>query len=261
MYHKYTPDMKQIASFLMTLTFLIAVSCGSGTGNTGGEKKMGKHEADTGYSGVKSYFKDDVKVKEVAFENGIRQGLSRSFSKGGVLEQEIMYVDGKKSGEAKWYYPDGKLFRVTPYVNDTISGSQIQYYKSGRVKAKLDYLDGRRLPGLEEFNMSGEKVTGYPTVQYRIEDLYNEKGVCKLFIEMSDMAENVKYYRGDFTDGMVDLTVLKPLLQTATTGYLDMKKTPGYSADSVTVVAAYLTGFGNRLYYRLSIPLPYKDLN
>ncbi len=78
---------------------------------------------------------------------------------------------------------------------------------------------------------------------------------------MSDLAENVKYYRGDFTDGMVDLTVLTPLLQTATTGYLDLKKTPGHSADSVTVVAGYLTGYGNRLYYRMSIPLPYKDLN
>lgn len=253
--------MKQFASLLLTLTFFIAVSCGSGTGDTGVAKKKGKHEADTGYTGVKSYFKDDVKVKEVAFENGIRQGLSRSFSKSGILEQEIIYVDGQKNGEAKWYYPDGKLFRVTPYLNDTISGAQIQYFKSGRIKARLDYVDGRRLPGLEEFNMDGTKITAYPTPQYRIEDQYKARGVYKIFIEMSDLAENVKYYRGDFVDGMVDLTVLTPLLQTATTGYLDMKKTTEHSADSVTVVTAYLTGFGNRLYYRLSIPLPYKDLN
>ncbi len=91
-----------------------------------------------------------------------------------------MYVNGQKNGEAKWYYTDGKLFRVTPYVNDTISGSQIQYYKSGRVKAKLDYVDGRRLPGLEEFDMNGQKITGYPSVQYRIEDQYKEKGCLQV---------------------------------------------------------------------------------
>ncbi|MCK7539322.1 MAG: hypothetical protein MZV63_54640 [Marinilabiliales bacterium] len=86
-----------------------------------------------------------------------------------MIEQEIHVRDGKKNGEARWYYPDSKLFRVTPYVNDTIHGSQIQYYKSGRVKAKLDYVDGKRLPGLEEYTMSGEKVTGYPVIRYRMQ--------------------------------------------------------------------------------------------
>jgi antitoxin component YwqK of YwqJK toxin-antitoxin module len=253
--------MKQLASVLMTLTFLIAVSCGSGTGDTGKGKDKAKHEPDTGYTGVRSYIKDDIKVKEVEFKNGVKEGMTRTFYKGGVVEQEIMYRDGKKNGEARWYYPDSKLFRVTPYVNDTISGSQIQYYKNGRVKARLDYADGRRMPGLEEYNMDGTKITDYPTLQYRAVDQYSQKGIVKFFIEMSDLSENVRYYRGDLVDGLVDLTLLTPLMQTATTGYLDMKKTPGQSADSVAVVAAFLTGFGNRLYYPLSIPLPYKDLN
>ena len=246
----------------MTLALLIAVSCGSGTPDTKGGKDNAKNEPDTGYSGVKSYFtKDNIKVKEITFENGIRNGITRTYYKGGVLEQEIMYRDNKKNGEAKWYYPDTKLFRVTPYVNDTIDGSQIQYYKSGRVKAKLDYVAGRRTPGLEEYTITGAKVTEYPTVQFRAIDEYKAKGVYKLYIEMSDLAENVKYYRGDLVDGLVDLTALTLLQQNATTGYLDLKKTPGHSADSVTVIASYLTGYGNRLYYRLSIPLPYKDLN
>jgi len=83
----------------------------------------------------------------------------------------------------------------------------------------------------------------------------------KVFVEMADMAENVKYYRGDFVNGLVDMDSLLPMLQTATTGYLDLQKTQGHKADSVVVVASYLTPFGNRLYYRLPIPLPYKDLN
>jgi hypothetical protein len=178
-----------------------------------------------------------------------------------VIEQEIPYADGKKNGEARWYYPDSKLFRVTPYVNDTIHGSQIQYYKSGRVKAKIDYAEGKRLPGLEEYTMSGEKVTDYPGITYRSNDQYEERGMYKFFIEMTNLAENVKYFRGDLVNGLVDMDSLKPLLQTATTGYLDLVKTQGHRADSVVVVASYLTNFGNRLYYRLAIPLPYKDLN
>ncbi len=253
--------MKQLITILMTLTLLAAVSCGGGTGDGKGRRAGSRHEPDTGYTGTRSYFKDDVKVREVTFKNGIRSGLSRTFYAGGVTEQEILYSEGKKNGEAKWFYPDGKLFRVTPYLNDTINGAQIQYYKSGRIKARLEYVDGKRRPGLEEYTMSGSRITDYPGVIYRAADEYRERGVYKLFIEMTDKSENVKYYRGDFTDGLVDLSVCKPLLQTAATGYLDLKKTEGHSADSVVVVAGYLTNHGNRLYYRLAIPLPYKDLN
>jgi len=129
------------------------------------------------------------------------------------------------------------------------------------VKAKLDYVDGKRLPGIEEYTMNGEKVTTYPEIIQRINDRYNERGLYKVFIEMSDLAENVKYYRGDLINGLVVLDSLTPMLQTTTTGYLDLKKTQGHQADSIVVIASYLTQFGNRLYYRLSIPLPYKDLN
>jgi hypothetical protein len=253
--------MNQLTAIAVALIMIIASSCGSGTGDTGGGRKKAGHEADTGYTGVRNYIKNDIIVREVEFRNGIKEGLTRTFYKGGVIEQEIPYAGGKKNGEARWYYPDSKLFRVTPYVNDTIHGSQVQYYKSGRVKAKLEYMNGKRLPGLEEYNMNGEKVTGYPGIVYRTNDRYEERGMYKLFIEMTDLAENVKYYRGDLVDGLVDLDSVTPLLQTATTGYLDLKKTEGHKADSVVVIAAYLTGFGNRLYYRLAVPLPYKDLN
>jgi hypothetical protein len=251
--------MKNLISIFMMLTFVLAVSCGGGKGDQGTRKS--KHEPDTGYTGMRYYIKDDIKIKEAEYKNGVRSGMTRTFYKGGRVEQEIPYADGKKNGEAKWFYPDGKLFRITPYVNDTISGSQIQYYKSGRIKARLEYVDGKRLPGLEEYTMDGKKVNNYPSISYRASDQYSERGIYKLFIEMSDKSENVRYYRGDFTDGLVDMNALVPLMQTATTGYLDLKKSEGHMADSVFVVAGYLTSFGNRLYYRMAIPLPYKDLN
>ncbi|MDX9772553.1 MAG: hypothetical protein RBT02_03920 [Bacteroidales bacterium] len=252
--------MKNLEVLAGIALMVLAVSCGGGSSEADGKKKEG-HVPDTGFTGVRTYVKENIKLKEVEFSNGVRQGMTRTYYKGGVLEQEIPYVDGKKNGEARWYYPDSKLFRVTPYVNDTISGSQIQYYKSGRVKAKLDYVDGKRLPGIEEYTMNGEKVTTYPEIIQRINDRYNERGLYKVFIEMSDLAENVKYYRGDLINGLVVLDSLTPMLQTTTTGYLDLKKTQGHQADSIVVIASYLTQFGNRLYYRLSIPLPYKDLN
>ncbi len=253
--------MKLLSALAVAIIMLASSSCGGGSGQEGSTRKKEGHVPDTGYTGVKNYIRDNIKLKEVYYQNGIREGMTRTFYKGGALEQEIPYSGDKKNGDSKWYYPDGKLFRVTPYVNDTISGEQIQYYKSGRVKAVLRYTDGKRQPGIEEYMMSGEKVTNYPEIRYRVNDRYEERGLYKIFIEFSDMAENGKFYRGDLVNGLVDIDSLTLLLQTATTGYLDMQKTPGHSADSVVVIASYLTQFGNRLYYRLAIPLPYKDLN
>ena len=253
--------MKHLTLLTAAIIMILASACGGGTGQEGAGRKKDGHVADTGYTGVKNYIKDNIKVREVYFKNGVREGITRTFYKGGALEQEIPYSGDKKNGEAKWYYPDGKLFRVTPYVNDTINGDQVQYYKSGRVKARISYTDGKRHPGIEEFTMSGEKVTGYPELRYRVNDRYEERGMYKFFIEFTDMAENVKYYRGDYVNGLVDMDSLALLLQTATTGYLDLQKTPGHKADSVVVIASYLTQYGNRLYYRLALPLPYKDLN
>lgn len=253
--------MKQLTLLTAAIIMLLASACGGGAGQEGTGRKKDGHVADTGYTGVKNYIKDNIKLKEVNYKNGLKEGITRTFYKGGALEQEIPYSGDKKNGEAKWYYPDGKLFRVTPYVNDTIHGDQVQYYKSGRVKARIGYVDGKRVPGIEEFMMSGEKVTDYPTLRYRVNDRYEDRGGYKVFIEFTDMAEKAKYYRGDYVNGLVDMDSLALLLQTATTGYLDLQKTPGHKADSVVVIASYLTQFGNRLYYRLAIPLRYKDLN
>lgn len=252
--------MKPVITFLMTVLIVAAFSCtGGNPGDGGGQKE--KQAADTGYTGMKNIMRSGVKVKEVHYTNGIREGLTRTFYKGGVTEQEIPYRDGARNGEAKWFYPDGKLFRVTPYENDTINGAQIQYYKSGRVKARINYVNGIRSPLLDEYEMSGVKVTDYPELTFKVIDKYMEKGVYKIYVEMSDLSENANYFRGDFVNGLVDLSVCKPLLQSPKTGYLDMIKSEGTGADSVVVIAAYLTNFGNRLYYRIAIPLPYKDLH
>lgn len=254
--------MKKILNLLLLTAIVVSVAC---TGNTPHEKgeQAGKerHKGDTGYTGIKNYFSGEYKVKDVEFKNGIKDGVTHTYYKGGIVKNEILYKNNVKNGDSKWYYPDGKLFRVTPYLNDTINGSQIQYYKSGKVKAKIDYVDGRRVPVLSEYDIYGIKVTDYPKITYRVVDNYKTNGVYKIFIEMSDLSENVKYYKGDYVNGLVDLSACTPLLQNATTGYLDLKKGTANAADSIPFIAGYLTTYGNRLYYRIAVPVPYKDLN
>lgn len=253
--------MRQLA--LLSAVVIIAIASGCG-GNTGGDPAVGKkrhQEADTGFTGTRTMVRNNVKMKEITYKNGIREGMTRTYTKGGLLEQEIPYSGDKRNGDARWYYPEGQVFRLTPFVNDTIHGDQIQYYKNGNVRARITFIENNRKPGIEEYTMNGEKITNYPEITYRVVDDYAERGLYKIFVEMDDLSENVKYYRGDYVNGLVVMDSLKPTLQTATTGYLDLRKSEKPGADSAVVIASYLTPSGNRLYYRIAIPLPYKDLN
>ena len=55
------------------------------------ENKKRSHQADTGFTGIEVYKKDNVKTKEVEYKNGIREGITRIYYKGGMVEQEIPY--------------------------------------------------------------------------------------------------------------------------------------------------------------------------
>jgi antitoxin component YwqK of YwqJK toxin-antitoxin module len=254
--------MKNIFCLLTVIGIFAVFSCSNGGGNTSATANNKRsHQADTGFTGVENYKVNGVVKKTVSYKNGVKDGLTKTYFNAAAVDQEIPYVDGKKNGISKGYYIDGFLFRTTPYENDTINGEQIQYYKSGKVRARMKYDQGKRYPGLDEYEMDGTKISNYPKLVYHINDNYKEKGSIKILVEMSDMSEGTKYYRGKLTNGMVNLDACKPLLQSATTGYVDMRKTAGVSADSVHIIGAYLTKLGNRYFMQIAIPLPYKDLN
>ena len=216
--------MKQLFTLISIVAIFATFSCTQGKPGNASENKKRSHQADTGFTGIEVYKKDNVKRKEVEYKNGVKEGITRIYYKGGMVEMDIPYSGGVKNGIAKWYYTDGELFRTTPYENDTINGDQIQYYKNDKVKARISYKHGKRVPEIHEYEMNGAKIVDYPHLVYRVNDLYKEKGVYKIYIEMSNMAEDAVYYRGDFVNGLLDLKVCEKLLQTSTTGYLDLKR-------------------------------------
>jgi hypothetical protein len=215
---------------------------------------------DTGYTGIKQYMSGRTLVKEVTFKNGIREGLMKSFYQDGRLRQTFWYKNGIREDSAKWYYQEGQVFRSTPYKHDTIDGTQIQYYRNGRIKAKLGYIKGFRTPYLEEFNTAGKLVGGYPDMNVTVNDEYKTKGVYRISLELTDKSTKVKYFKGDFTNGIFDTVHCKKINTIKGVGHLDLKKTGSPTSGSVGVIAQILTNFGNNHLIYKKIELPYNDL-
>jgi antitoxin component YwqK of YwqJK toxin-antitoxin module len=251
------------APFLLFMAFVIVNGC---TGKSSARKETPAEAGvasvpDTGYTGIKQYFSSERLMKEATFKNGVREGLMKTYYPGGQLYQTFWYEKGLREDSSAWYYLEGQIFRTTPYKHDTIDGIQRQYYRTGKLRAKIGYSKGLRTPFLEEYNPNGKLSGGYPEIVTEIRDEYNSKGLYRINLSMSDKTTKVKFYRGEFTDGRFDTTLVKKLNVVNGKSSLDLKKTntsrPGY----VGVIAEIITQFGNRHLIYKKIDLPYKDLN
>jgi hypothetical protein len=251
----------------VSLIIIISLFLATGCKGKGGGKKDSQISndttsvPDTGYTGIKQYMMGQRLVREVTFKNGVREGLMKAFYPSGKVRQTFWYRNGLRQDSAIWFYEEGQLFRTTPFKNDTISGTQKQYYRNGRLKAKLNYVKGMRTPFLEEYTQDGKLVGGYPDLVVNIRDDYRTKGIYKVSLQLSDKSTKVRYYRGDFTNGVFDTTLCKKINTIKGVGSLDLKKTGSSNPGYIGVIAEILTNFGNNYLLYKKIEIPYRDLN
>ena len=251
----------KILSYLSVVLLILFAATGC-TGKGSGKKASETTAVpDTGFTGIKRYFSGNYLIKEVTFKNGVRQGLMKSFYQDGLLRMTFWYENNMREDSSCFYYPDGKLFRSTPYVHDTVDGITRQYYKTGSIRAKIGYKKGFRTEFFQEFENNGKLYRGYPEVVIGLNDEYNSKGVYHIMLSLSDKSKKVKFYRGDFTDGRFDTTMVKSIKTIDGKAVLDLKKTGSPKTESVSIIAEISTPFSNRYLTSKKISLPYNDLN
>jgi hypothetical protein len=249
-------------TILLILMILIISGCGGG-GNSPDVLQAASDTVsvpDTGYTGIKQYFTGNTLIKEVTFKNGVREGLMKSFYNGKQLRQTFWYENGLREDSAKWYYMEGPVFRATPYDRDTINGIQQQYFKNGKIKARLEYKKGLRTFFFEEYSSDGKLIKGYPEMVVTIKDDYKTNGTFKISLGLSNKATKVKYFRGDFSNGVYDTAKVEPIKTVNGIGNLTLRKASAQTKSSVEILAEVLTSYGNNYLLVKKIDLPYNDL-
>lgn len=216
---------------------------------------------DTGWTGIKQFMSGTRKVSEVNFQNGVRQGLTKTFYINGKLQRTFWYENGLRQDSSCWYYEEGQLFRTTPFLNDTIHGIQKQYYRTGELKAELGYAKGYRTMYFREYTRDGKIVKDYPELIISTEDTYAKNGIYRIILKLSDEKADANYLTGDLYKGSYDTTRVKKIVKSGKTGIIELRKKAGVNNDSIGIIAEILTGFGNRMIVYKKLELPYKDLD
>lgn len=221
------------------------------------ESSSEKGDEDTGTQ-VKKYYNEGQLVKEVTFEDGIRNGICRNYYDDGKLKRTIWYKNGVKEDTAKWYYPAGRVYRASPYRNDKLHGVQTKYYKTGRVQAIIPYKNGLRTQGLKEYLPDGREVENYPEIEYTIRDMREtDQGIIKIFTRLSNESTDVRFYQGSLNeDGTFDPDNCSDITTSSGMGFTQLRPDTQKGKEYVDIIAVYMTRFHNKKLIIKRIKLP-----
>ena len=251
------------ASLVVILALMLNSGC-KGKGGPGKNTDRGNDTtsaSDTGFTGIKQYMSSGHVAMETTFKNGVKEGLTKTYYVSGKLRGTLWYENGLREDTSKWFFEEGQLFRTTPYKRDTVDGIQKQYFRNGKLKAVIGYKKGFRTFEFEEYDMEGRRIGNYPDLVVLTKDDYSSNGAFTISLGLSDKSTKVKYFRGDFGNGLFDSTRCVRIKTIDGIGTLDLKKTGTPQSGSVEVLAAIMTFYGNNYLVYKKIELPYKDLN
>ncbi len=169
---------------LLFIAFSFIISCGF---NTNSSSEVETEELSPGVDGVlKKYRKNKTLLSTIEHKDGKRHGISRLYYEDGkTIHNEICYKMGKKHGLTKSFYSDGSLYYTVNYNEGKRDGIMQKYYSEGMLMAEVPYEKGVIMPGLVEYQKTGEQKTIYPKLVFQeIDKTVSEyKYVVRMFFE------------------------------------------------------------------------------
>ncbi len=89
---------------------------------------------------------DSILVHEGNLNEGVLDGMWRSFYSSGNIKSAVNYDDGKVEGTAVFYYDNPKhIIRAeVDFDENLINGNYKEFYSNGNIKASIEFKDGER---------------------------------------------------------------------------------------------------------------------
>jgi hypothetical protein len=220
---------------------------------------------------VEEFNPDGTIKSQTTLVNGMKNGISKTYDEQGRLKSTAEYVNDRKEGWLYNYNPlNGKITAKAFYKNDQQNGTVNLYYTNGEIYREMKYVNGRLdsvvktyYPGnklqaenlfsmgqasinLKEYDLKGNLITKYPTIQAREEDMRSTKGKFRVRLSLSNDCDKVDYYLNAVgSDGFINEKA-QSIPSKDGIGFLDYNLPRGASfSASLDLVAKYKTELGN----------------
>ena len=150
------------------------------------------------------------------------------------------YYDRGEKTKTVWYYESGEVYRVTTFKDNKIDGIRKFYYRNGTLKAEVPYKGGDPVEGLKEYTTSGTLVKGYPSIQFKKTEKFDENQVILRF-NLSNNTPNVEY------DQVIEVNgreIKKSLPAHQGYSQLQFRLAPGYQIENKKIIIQAKTNSG-----------------
>ncbi|MFO7870345.1 MAG: toxin-antitoxin system YwqK family antitoxin [Kiritimatiellia bacterium] len=138
-------------------------------------KDGGKHGTEVFYNEWPRYV-----TAKIPWENGVIQGVKKTFYQDGTVQSETPYVDGEPHGLSKTYSQKGTVTRTCMLKNGQRDGELVDYWPRGGNKRRVvNYESGTVTGVVKKFYRNGQLKQAIPFVNDMMhgeEKRYTEEG-------------------------------------------------------------------------------------
>jgi len=181
-------------------------------------------------------------VDELGRVHGVRVTY---FSDGKTIFTKFTFKHGKKEGASVRYYDNGQIFEHASFKGGKRDGLTRKYHKSGELLAEFKYRDGIALPGLLEYDITGNQLTSYPEIHFREMNHLASKNRIDLEIYSPEKKRGIKYYLIETIEGERSRTYL---ISEKSAASLQYYVKPGDSLNKKVEIEAQIpTELGNTM--------------
>jgi antitoxin component YwqK of YwqJK toxin-antitoxin module len=145
--------------------------------------------------GVKRTYYPNSKIeKEVTYDKGLLNGSFVIYTPKGIVLEKLNYKQGKKDGECVYYYDDGTLLRTENWSMDVKNGSFKTLYYQGFVQLSENYKKGLKEGWFEE---------RFPDQKMKRQALYKKDVLIEEHV-FNDKGKEISTFGGTATKGSED---------------------------------------------------------
>lgn len=222
--------MKKVYIYTLVAVLFLA-ACADG-GNTNKRPKSiangPQYVGDSLGNGVRYVYKNYILVSEIPMTEQMAHGVCKEFYDDGKIKLELNYNMGMRDGMQTEFYETGEKYVETPFTDNKIDGTKYRYKKDGTVVFEVPYKKGLPVPGIKEYDGSGNLVE-QPSIKF------TRKGGT-LEIKLSDDNASAEFYQ--VTEGELLKVPSEKGIGKLTLG--NAKK------GDLTIRASYKTAYGNK---------------
>ncbi len=109
-----------------------------------------------------SEFDGTVRIRE-PYQNGILNGMVRSYYSNGIVSEEVSWKQNTKNGLWKQYYQNGSMRLKSWYENDLLNGSYEVFFADSTIKVRGNYLDNLKNETWSFYDETGSEAY---TIEY-----------------------------------------------------------------------------------------------